>query len=96
MISVDQEMPGSTGPPARSFKETQEKDEGSVLGGIRGEGRLSFSESMLIHWCFLQPMVVGETIHFRKPTHRPKFSRSFFPACRHVCFLGGLLSAISP
>ena len=50
----DQEMPGSTGPPARSFKETQEKDEGSVLGGIRGEGRLSFSESMLIHWCFLQ------------------------------------------
>ena len=43
-----------------------------------------------------KPMVVGETIHFRKPTHRPKFSRLFFPACRHVCFLGGLLSAISP
>eukprot|EP00434_Breviolum_minutum_P027079 symbB.v1.2.023947.t2/scaffold2232.1/size85206/4 len=29
-----QEMPGSTGPPARSFKETQEKDEGVTLPPI--------------------------------------------------------------
>ena len=28
MVSPYQEMPGSTGPPARSFKEAQEKEEG--------------------------------------------------------------------